>query len=74
VALALRVGSHKLITDIRDVVPVLLLDDVFSELDITRASRVLSLMPTGQVFVTTAREDEVPIEGRRWSVSNGEVS
>jgi DNA replication and repair protein RecF len=74
VALALRVGSHKLITDIRDVVPLLLLDDVFSELDITRASRVLSLMPTGQVFVTTAREDEVPIEGRRWSVSNGEVS
>jgi DNA replication and repair protein RecF len=74
VALALRVSSHTLITDVRNIVPLLLLDDVFSELDVARASRVLSLMPGGQVFVTTAREDEVPIEGRRWSVSNGEVS
>jgi len=73
VALALRIGAYRVIRDIRDQTPILLLDDVFSELDIDRAKRVLSLMPAGQVFVTTAREDEVPIGGRRWSVSEGKV-
>lgn len=74
VALALRIGAHRLIQDVRSVTPILLLDDVFSELDHDRASRVLGLMPSGQVFVTTAREDEVPTGGRRWSVSDRKVS
>jgi DNA replication and repair protein RecF len=73
VALALRVGAYRLIEEIRDQTPILLLDDVFSELDIDRAQRVLSLMPDGQVFVTTAREDEVPAAGRRWSVRDGRI-
>ena len=74
VALALRVGAYRLIEEIRNQTPILLLDDVFSELDATRADRVLSLMPAGQVFVTTAREDEVPAAGRRWSVRDGKVA
>lgn len=74
VALALRIGAHRLVEDVRDTTPVLLLDDVFSELDADRARRVLSLIPAGQVFVTTAREDEVPVEGRRWHVTNGDVT
>ncbi|MGI9667267.1 MAG: DNA replication/repair protein RecF [Acidimicrobiia bacterium] len=74
VVLAMRIGAYRLIEDTRNTTPILLLDDVFSELDHDRASRVLSLMPAGQVFVTTAREDEVPIEGRRWSVHKGTVT
>lgn len=74
VALALRIGAHRLIEEVRSVTPILLLDDVFSELDHDRASRVLGLLPHGQVFVTTAREDEVPTGGRRWSVRDGKVS
>jgi DNA replication and repair protein RecF len=73
VALALRVGAYRLIEEVRDQTPILLLDDVFSELDVDRADRVLSLMPDGQVFVTTAREDEVPARGRRWSVRDGKI-
>ncbi|HSJ72043.1 MAG TPA: DNA replication/repair protein RecF [Acidimicrobiia bacterium] len=73
VALALRIGAHRLIEEVRDTPPILLLDDVFSELDHDRASRVLALIPSGQVFVTTAREDEVPISGRRWRVRDGKV-
>lgn len=73
VALALRIGAHRLIEEVRDTTPILLLDDVFSELDHDRASRVLSLIPHGQVFVTTARDDEVPITGRRWTVTEGTV-
>ena len=73
-ALALRIGAHRLIEDVRDTPPILLLDDVFSELDHDRAHRVLSLIPSGQVFVTTARDDEVPVAGRRWTVAAGSVS
>ncbi|MEN8041198.1 MAG: DNA replication/repair protein RecF [Actinomycetota bacterium] len=73
-ALALRIGAYRLIEDVRDQKPILLLDDVFSELDRDRAHRVVSLIETGQVFVTTARDDEVPIRGRRWSVKNGSVT
>lgn len=73
-ALALRVGAHRLIEDVRDTAPILLLDDVFSELDHDRARRVLSLIPSGQVFVTTARDDEVPVAGRRWNVEHGSVT
>ena len=72
-ALALRVGAYRIIEEIRNHKPILLLDDVFSELDISRASRVVSLFQDGQVFVTTARHDEVPISGRRWSVEEGSV-
>jgi DNA replication and repair protein RecF len=73
-ALALRIGAYRIIEQIRDHRPILLLDDVFSELDIERAERVVSLIEDGQVFVTTARDDEVPISGRRWLVREGSVS
>lgn len=74
VALAMRIGAHRLVGEIRDTPPILLLDDVFSELDRERAERVLALIPSGQVFVTTAREDEVPVAGRRWHVEHGRVA
>jgi DNA replication and repair protein RecF len=73
-ALALRFGAYRIIEEMRDHKPILLLDDVFSELDSDRAHRVVSLIEEGQVFVTTARDDEVPIRGRRWSVKDGSVS
>ncbi len=73
-ALALRIGAYRIIEEIRSQKPILLLDDVFSELDKDRAGRVVSLIETGQVFVTTARDDEVPIDGRRWSVEQGSVT
>jgi DNA replication and repair protein RecF len=73
-ALALRIGAYRIIEEIRNHKPILLLDDVFSELDKDRAERVVSLIETGQVFVTTARDDEVPIDGHRWSVEQGSVT
>jgi len=73
-ALALRIGAYRIIEEMRDHKPILLLDDVFSELDDARAQRVVDLIESGQVFVTTARDDEVPIRGRRWSVKDGSVS
>lgn len=53
-ALALRLAGHELVEQERNVVPLLLLDDVFSELDEQRSDRLLRLLPTGQTIVTTA--------------------
>jgi len=43
-----------LVQGAREVEPLLLLDDVFSELDPQRSDRLLSLLPVGQTLVTTA--------------------
>ncbi len=53
-ALALRLAGHELVQQRRGVDPLLLLDDVFSELDPMRSDRLLNLLPTGQTLVTTA--------------------
>lgn len=53
-ALALRLAGHELVRAERGVTPLLLLDDVFSELDPQRAERLLSLLPLGQSLVTAA--------------------
>jgi DNA replication and repair protein RecF len=72
-ALALRLAAYTLLESRHGQPPVLLLDDVFSELDPARSKGVMDLLPRGQVFVTTAREDEVPVSGTTWLVGGGAV-
>ena len=74
VALALRVAAYRVLGTVRSTKPILLLDDVFSELDPEHARGVMTLLDTGQVFVTSAREDEIPATGRRWTVEEGAVT
>jgi len=65
VALACKVGSAPLLTGVGDR-PVLLLDDVFSELDEVRRARVAELCAGfDQVIVTAAVDADVPLAGRR---------
>ncbi len=53
-ALALRLAGHRLIAERTGSTPVLVLDDVLSELDGGRATGLLSHLPAGQVVITTA--------------------
>jgi DNA replication and repair protein RecF len=53
-ALSLRIAVHQRVTETRRRPPLLLLDDVFSELDAGRAERLLALLPNGQALLTTA--------------------
>jgi len=53
-ALALRLGGHALAVERNDRVPLVLLDDVFSELDEARAEALVSILPQGQTLLTTA--------------------
>lgn len=55
-ALALRLAGHRLVTERTGSAPVLVLDDVLSELDDRRATALLDHLPAGQVIITTASE------------------
>ena len=54
VALALRLGVHELIRSRTALIPTLLLDDVFSELDPARSRALVTELPPGQSILTTA--------------------
>ena len=53
-ALALQLAAHQLATERLGSAPVLLLDDVFSELDPFRSHALLAGLPPGQTLLTTA--------------------
>ncbi|MEI6497416.1 MAG: hypothetical protein WCO88_12180, partial [Actinomycetota bacterium] len=53
-ALALRLAAHRLVAERTGSAPVLVLDDVLSELDDERATALLRHLPAGQVVLTTA--------------------
>jgi len=53
-ALALRLGVHRLVRSRTELVPTLLLDDVFSELDPARSRALVAELPVGQSILTTA--------------------
>ena len=55
-ALAFRLALHGALADSLGETPLLLLDDVFSELDRTRQRLLPDLLPGGQVFLATAEE------------------
>jgi DNA replication and repair protein RecF len=74
-ALALRLASYELLRADGGE-PVLVLDDVFAELDAKRRDRLAELVAPGeQVLVTAAVEEDVPklLTGARYAVANGIV-
>lgn len=63
-ALALKLGEHDLLTEVLGDQPVLLLDDVFSELDPSRREWLAgSVSNVGQTLVTTTSRADVNLAG-----------
>ncbi|MBT0993486.1 DNA replication/repair protein RecF [Cellulomonas sp. DKR-3] len=81
-ALALRLASWRVLTEggqheSADAEPVLVLDDVFAELDARRRDRLAELVAPGrQVLITAAVAQDVPepLAGARVDVMGGEVA
>ncbi len=74
-ALALRLGSYELLRG-EGAEPVLVLDDVFAELDVHRRRRLAERAAAAeQVLVTAAVAADVPeqLDGARFEVSQGKV-
>jgi DNA replication and repair protein RecF len=75
-ALALRLGAYDLLRD-DGAEPVLVLDDVFAELDRRRRQQLAKVAANAeQVLVTAAVAEDVPEElaGARYEVRDGEVN
>jgi DNA replication and repair protein RecF len=72
-ALAVKLAAHRAVADAIGESPILLLDDVFSELDPRRASALARALPESQTLITSARPEDVPISGSKWKVEQGDV-
>lgn len=75
-ALALRLAAYDLLRS-EGIEPVLILDDVFAELDAARRDRLAELLEdAAQVLVTCAVAGDVPaaLAGARYDVADGEVN
>ena len=74
-ALGLRLASYELLRSTGDD-PILILDDVFAELDTDRRDRLAELVADAeQVLVTAAVPDDIPaaLAGVRIDVVDGKV-
>lgn len=76
IALALRLASFDLLRS-DGVDPVLILDDVFAELDVSRRQRLAEQVSTAtQVLITAAVDMDIPesLNGVKFSVNSGAVT
>lgn len=74
-ALAVKLAAHRSVANSVGEPPVLLLDDVFSELDPERANALAGALPAEtQTLISSARPEDVPISGSTWRVGDGEVA
>lgn len=67
-ALALKLATYEVLAEVGDR-PIVLLDDVFAELDTTRRARLAAACARfDQVVVTAAVDEDVPLPGHRVEV------
>lgn len=78
-ALSLRLVEARTIRERRETEPLMLLDDVFAELDAGRSERVLELMDStrvGQVVVTAPKASDIRLRENvlpRWRIEEGRI-
>lgn len=69
VALSMKLAELENMKEISGEYPILLLDDVFSELDVERQNRLLKFVGRTQTFITCT--DERKIEGKIFEIVDG---
>lgn len=74
-SLSLKLGEAEIIKDLKGEHPVILLDDVMSELDSTRQNYILNKMTGKQVFITCCEKETVSrlCAGKVFKIENGKV-
>ncbi len=72
--IALKLSEWEYLSRSRNTNPILLLDDIFGELDHFRIKALVNILNgIGQAFITTTME-EFPFEGNRIVIRNGQIS
>ena len=74
-SLSLKLGEAEIIKDLKGEHPIILLDDVMSELDITRQNYILNKMTDKQVFITCCEKETVTRlnAGKVFKIENGKA-
>lgn len=74
-ALAMKLAEREIYKNVSGEYPVLLLDDVLSELDPRRQEFVLNRIAGGQVFITCCEDDRLPelLGGKVFHVDGGNI-
>ena len=72
-AISLKLAERDLFEADTGELPVLLLDDVLSELDPGRQDFVLNRIRNGQVFITCCEQDKISEIGKTIHIENGAV-
>lgn len=63
IALALKMALFEVMKEAKETIPILILDDVFAQLDNARRSQILDFASQNdQVLITVAAKDDVPAE------------
>ena len=72
-ALALKLSEANIIKEVTGEEPIILLDDVMSELDISRQDYILNHLKNRQVFITCCDSDTVlrMCEGKTFHIEKG---
>jgi len=72
-AISLKLSEIELIKKIKGEYPIVLLDDIFSELDPKRQQMLLETFQNTQTFVTAAEEVNINIKNTKYKVKNGNI-
>ncbi len=74
-SLALKLGEAEIIKDLKGEHPIILLDDVMSELDSTRQNYILNKMTGKQVFITCCEKETISrlSAGKVFKIENGKA-
>ncbi len=74
-SLAMKLGEAEIIKDLKGEHPIILLDDVMSELDSTRQNYILNKMTGKQVFITCCEKETISklCEGKVIKIEKGKA-
>ena len=74
-SLALKLGEAEIIKELKGEHPIILLDDVMSELDSTRQNYILNKMTGKQVFITCCEKETISRlhAGKVFKIENGKA-
>ena len=82
--IALKLAQYQTVRDIKGVVPILLLDDIFDKLDTDRVKQLMELVSDkhfGQIFITDTDHGrvpglfaDIPVEFKQFTVTPNEVT
>ena len=73
-AISIKLAERELMRRRLGQEPLLLLDDVLSELDAQRQDYVLNRLGDGQVFITCCETDRITALGKVYRVENGQIA